>query len=70
MSKIDEKEENEMYKIISDALFSLCENKPKNPIKYLSAKMLELIGDNPDSLKIRHKVLLYIYNLCSQINYQ
>lgn len=49
MSTYQSKEEDEkMYKIISDALLDLCENKPNDPIDYLSRKLFELIGDNPE----------------------
>lgn len=44
---IDEKEEQEIYKVISDALLTLCEQKPNDPVDFLSRKMLELIGDDP-----------------------
>ena len=42
-----ETEEQEIYKVISEALLSLCEEKPNDPVDYLSRKMLELIGDDP-----------------------
>ena len=46
---IDEKEEQEIYKVISDALLTLCEQKPNDPVDFLSRKMLELIGDDPSN---------------------
>lgn len=55
--KITEAEENEMYSIINNALFSLCEEKPNDPIDFLSRKMLELLGDDPNSLDLRRKNL-------------
>jgi hypothetical protein len=54
--KITTEEENEMYKIINDALFALCEEKPNNPIDYLARKMTELIGMDPNTLTIKRKV--------------
>ena len=42
-----ESDEQEIYKVISEALLSLCEEKPNDPVDYLSRKMLELIGDDP-----------------------
>jgi calcium-dependent protein kinase len=45
-----ETEEQEIYKVISEALLSLCEEKPNDPVDYLSRKMLELIGDDPNSV--------------------
>jgi hypothetical protein len=54
--KISTEEENEMYQIINDALFALCEEKPNNPIDYLARKMTELIGLDPNSITIKKKV--------------
>ena len=45
-----ESEEQEIYKVISEALLSLCEEKPNDPVDYLSRKMLELIGDDPNGV--------------------
>ena len=42
-----ESDEHEIYRVISEALLSLCEEKPNDPVDYLSRKMLELIGDDP-----------------------
>ena len=57
MKKISIEEENEMYQIINDALFELCEEKPNNPIDYLARKMIELIGLEPNqALTIKKKV--------------
>ena len=44
-----ETEEQEIYRVISEALLSLCEEKPNDPVDYLSRKMLELIGDDPQN---------------------
>ena len=51
MKKISETEENEMYKTLSEALFSLCETKPKDAIEHLARKLLELSGDNPELVR-------------------
>ena len=53
MKKITEKEEKEMYDIIEEALLSLCNEKPNNPVEYLSKKMLTLIHDNSEFFKKR-----------------
>ena len=42
--------DEEIYNVINDALLCLCEQKPNDPVDFLSRKMLELIGDNPTSL--------------------
>ena len=44
-----ESDEQEIYKVISEALLSLCGEKPNDPVDYLSRKMLELIGDDPNN---------------------
>lgn len=62
MKKISELEENEMYKIINDALFSLCEEKPNNPVEFLSKSMLCLIGEDPNHLGVRKKVISFCNN--------
>ena len=49
-----ESDEQEIYKVISEALLSLCEEKPNDPVDYLSRKMLELIGDDPKNA-VRNK---------------
>ena len=41
------KEEEKIYDVISKALLSLCEQKPNDPVDFLSRKMLELIGEDP-----------------------
>jgi len=48
MNSINETEENQMYKYLSDALFEVCEKKPSNPIGFLSKHLLYLIGDDPE----------------------
>ena len=53
-SSTSETEEQEIYRVISDALLCLCEQKPNDPVDFLSRKMLELIGDDP-STAIRKK---------------
>ena len=47
-------EEEKIYDVISKALLSLCEQKPNDPVDFLSRKMLELIGED-SSLAIRTK---------------
>ena len=47
----DHETEEEIYSVISDALLQLCEQKPNAPVDFLSRKMLELIGDNPESFE-------------------
>ncbi|MCQ2819278.1 MAG: protein kinase [archaeon] len=42
-------EEEEIYKLISDSLLQLCEQKPNDPQTFLSKKMFELIGDDPEN---------------------
>ena len=49
----DHETEEEIYSVISDALLQLCEQKPNAPVDFLSRKMLELIGDNPESFERR-----------------
>ncbi len=44
----DHETEEEIYSVISEALLQLCEQKPNAPVDFLSRKMLELIGDNPE----------------------
>lgn len=51
MKKIDEQEENEMYYILSQAIYSLCENKPQNAIEHLAKKLLEYSGEHPDLIR-------------------
>ena len=46
-------EEEKIYDVISKALLSLCEQKPNDPVDFLSRKMLELI--NEDSTKAIRK---------------
>jgi calcium-dependent protein kinase len=50
-------EEEKIYDVISKALLSLCEEKPNDPVDFLSRKMLELIGEGPlvrikDSIRV------------------
>ena len=54
---ISQKEENELYQIINDSLFALCEEKPSDPIEFLSIKMLQEIGDTATILEIKSKVI-------------
>lgn len=56
MKKITEQEENEMYKVISNALFTLCEEKPNDPVEFLSKQMLQQIGDNTENIVRAKKV--------------
>ncbi len=55
--KIIESEENEIYSVISKALFSLCQEKPNDAIDFLSKKMLEIIGDDPKWSNNKKKVI-------------
>lgn len=64
---IDEKEEQEIYKVISDALLTLCEQKPNDPVDFLSRKMLELIGDDPSNA-VRAKDLDVDENELNKVN--
>ena len=64
---IDEKEEQEVYKVISDALLTLCEQKPNDPVDFLSRKMLELIGDDPSNA-VRAKDLDVDENELNKVN--
>jgi hypothetical protein len=51
MKKISETEENEMYRILSEGIYSLCETKPQNAIEHLAKKLLEISGEHPDLLR-------------------
>ena len=51
MKKITDGEENEMYRLLSDSLFSFCESKPKNSIEYLSKQLLDYAHEDPDIIK-------------------
>lgn len=42
--------EEQIFSIINDALFNICEEKPSNPIESLSAKMFQLIGEDPSEI--------------------
>ena len=42
-----QEETQKIYEVIEQALLSLCQEKPNDPVDYLSRKMLELIGDDP-----------------------
>lgn len=57
MKKITDLEENDMYKVINDALFSICEEKPNDPLDFLSRKMMDLVGEDSNSLMVRKKVI-------------
>ena len=46
---LPQKEEQEIYEVIKNALFSLCEEKPNDPVDFLSRKMLELIGEDKNN---------------------
>ena len=62
-SSTSETEEQEIYRVISDALLCLCEQKPNDPVDFLSRKMLELIGDDP-STAIRKKEITICHQKC------
>jgi len=57
--KVSEAEETEMYRIVSDALFALCDKKPTNPVEFLARKLLELVGDENPEFSLR-TVILFI----------
>lgn len=48
-----EKEEEELYQIISKSLMEVCEEKPSDPIYFLSSKMLELVNIDINSLDLK-----------------
>ena len=50
MKKITDSEENEMYRLLSESLFSFCESKPKNSIEYLAKQMLEFAHEDPNTI--------------------
>ena len=52
-----QEETQKIFEVIEQALLSLCREKPNDPVDYLSRKMLELIGDDPNSA-IRKKTTL------------
>lgn len=47
---ISEDESNKIYNVIRDALLALCQEKPNDPVDFLSRKMLEIIGEDPNSM--------------------
>ena len=49
-----QEETQKIYDVIEAALLSLCQEKPNDPVDYLSRKMLELIGED-SSAAIRKK---------------
>jgi len=51
MKKISDGEENEMYRLLSDSLFSFCESKPKNSIEYLARTLLTVANEDPELIK-------------------
>lgn len=55
MKKISEIEENEMYRILSEALYSICQTKPDNAIENLAKKLLEISGEHPDLIRMINK---------------
>lgn len=46
-------EEEKIYDIISNSLEALCKEKPNDPIFYLSAKMLEFVGEDINKLGLK-----------------
>ena len=50
-------EEEKIYDVISKALLSLCEEKPNDPVDFLSRKMLELIGEKP-SIRLKGSIIV------------
>jgi hypothetical protein len=70
MRKISETEENNMYSMLQDSIFSLCEKKPENSINFLSKKLLEYCDNEPASKfksKSDHRIVNEFYNIGSQI---
>ena len=44
---VTQEETQKIYEVIEQALLSLCQEKPNDPVDYLSRKMLSLIGVDP-----------------------
>lgn len=61
-----QEETQKIYEVIEEALLSLCQEKPNDPVDYLSRKMLQLIGDDPTSA-IRKKNTLIEGNVTENI---
>ena len=53
-----------IYNVINNALLALCEQKPNDPVDFLSRKMLELIGDNPNG--IPNNLMPYIIKVATK----
>ena len=61
-----QEETQKIYEVIEEALLSLCQEKPNDPVDYLSRKMLQLIGDDPTSA-IRKKNTMIEGNVTENI---
>ena len=46
MRKVSDEEENLVYDIIQQSLFNLCDQKPEEPIDFLSKFLLEFSEEN------------------------
>ena len=63
---VTQEETQKIYKIIEEALLSLCQEKPNDPVDYLSRKMLQLIGEDP-TVAIRKKNTIIEGNVTENI---
>ena len=63
---VTQEETQKIYKIIEEALLSLCQEKPNDPVDYLSRKMLQLIGEDP-TITIRKKNTIIEGNVTENI---
>ena len=61
-----QEETQKIYEVIEEALLSLCQEKPNDPVDYLSRKMLQLIGEDPTSA-IRKKNTIIEGNVTENI---
>ena len=61
-----QEETQKIYEVIEEALLSLCQEKPNDPVDYLSRKMLQLIGDDPTTA-IRKKNAIIEGNVTENI---
>ena len=61
-----QEETQKIYEVIEEALLSLCQEKPNDPVDYLSRKMLQLIGEDP-TVAIRKKNTIIEGNVTENI---
>ena len=54
---VSQEETQKIYEVIEQALLSLCQEKPNDPVDYLSRKMLQLISEDSTNA-IRKKTTL------------